>query len=737
MVTVSSTQSLPDNPLSSFDEWLSGRIGELGQHNEQRLRSAFDQMQRLYAAQAGESTSNFGKAQSVGAVLLELGLDSEAVTAGLLHDIPALRKQGLKWLAAEYGDTIAGLVQGANRVAAIGTTEQPLHYDDQAQSEALRKMILAMARDVRVMFIALAERLIAMRGLNRLPQARQHQLARQTLQLHASLANRLGVSRLKWELEDLSLRALEPETYHQIAQRLALKRQAREAAIQALRGQLTDALTQAGIDARVDGRPKHIYSIWRKMQKKHLHFDGLFDIRALRVRVNTIKQCYEALSIAHTLWPNNAAEYDDYIAAPKANNYQSLHTVVTAPDGQSLEIQFRTHEMNEQAELGVAAHWRYKEGGCRDANFDARVSWLRELLQWAQDEAGGYGAMSAAGADMFDDHVFAFTPQGDILDLQRGATPLDFAYRIHTQVGHRCRGARVNDQMVPLTRQLETGDRVEVLTVAQAGPSRDWANPARGYLTSKQARASVQHWFRNRDLERDAAAGRAILERALRRAGGAHPPSQKTVAQLLHFSQPTALLAALGRGEVTEARVAAVLRRQQNAEAPESTSQPSIPTRHSPAASQAGAVVVGGVDNLLTRLAACCRPVMGDAIVGFITRRNGMAIHRRNCPNVTGLDASARERIITAQWGAAGDRRYPADVVAWADDGRAFVDGLSSILGSEQVPLLAAVPHTKRHDQADEVDLQLGVHDTDQLERLMNRIGNMRGVHAVRRALTA
>ncbi|HET8700508.1 MAG TPA: bifunctional (p)ppGpp synthetase/guanosine-3',5'-bis(diphosphate) 3'-pyrophosphohydrolase, partial [Nitrococcus sp.] len=600
------------------------------------------------------------------------------------------------------------------------------------QIEASRKMILAMAQDMRVVFIALADRLADMRGLDCRPVAVQRQMARQTLELYAPLANRLGIFQLKWELEDLSLRALEPEGYRRIARLLAKRRVDRERDIHDLQAQITKALAQAGIDAQVTGRPKHIYSIWRKMRQKGLAFHDLLDIRAVRVLVQTVSQCYAALGIIHDLWPPIPNEYDDYIAAPKANNYQSLHTAVIGPGGKSLEIQIRTRQMHQQAELGIAAHWRYKEGGRRDASFDSKVAWLRELLQWAQKEAGGYGPISRYKTELFEDRIYVLTPRGEVIDLPRGATPIDFAYHIHTQIGHRCRGAKVNARMVPLTHTLQTGDRVEVLTARYAEPSRDWLNPNLGYLGSARARTRVLRWFRLRDFARNVAEGRALLERELRRHGGVRPVSLESLAQRSRFPKLDEFLAAIGRGDITSTQVAGLLNEQHLAEEPRPLPAP-VPRGSEPGGGGSEAIVIDGVGNLLTRLAGCCRPAAGDLIVGFITRNHGISVHRRSCPNVSRLGEAARERLIEAVWGTAGNQRYTVDIQIQADDPQELLKGLPAVLGSEQVKLLEVASRTEPRAQSARMDLTLEVRDVEQMSRVMHRIAAMRDVHGVYR----
>lgn len=716
---------------TTFEDWRTRLPCDLDQMEINRLQLAWDWARRVYSDQCRKSGGRyFLHALSVATLLAELKLDADAIIAGLLHDLPGLGAFEAEDLTAAFGDGVPSLLDGTARVGIISELHESPGKKSADQAEALRKMILAMARDIRVVFIALAERLVDLRGLDRRPVAVQQQMARQTLALYAPLANRLGIFQLKWELEDLSLRALEPEAYRRIARLLAEKRVDRERDIRDLQAQIAAALEQAGIDAQVTGRPKHIYSIWRKMRQKALDFHDLLDIRAIRVQVDTISQCYAALGVIHGLWQPISHEYDDYIATPKANDYQSLHAAVIGPGGKSLEVQIRTREMHQRAELGIAAHWRYKEGGRRDASFDDKVAWLRQLLQWAREEAGE--PLGRYKAELFEDRIYVLTPRGDVIDLPRGATPLDLAYHIHTQIGHRCRGAKVNAKMVPLAYTLRTGDRVEILTARNAEPSRDWLNPALGYLGSARARSRVKRWFRLRDFARNVAEGRILLERELRRLGELRPVNLESLAHRARFARPDELLAAIGRGEITGTHIAGLVGEQGLPEEPQS---PAAPVRQSkPDSGGSDAIVIDGVGNLLTRLARCCRPAAGDLIIGFITRNHGISVHRRDCPNVSRLGKAASQRLIEAVWGISGTQHYSVDIQIQADDPQELLKELPAVLGSEQVKLLEVISRTERRARPARMNLTLEVRDIDQMSRVMHRIAAMRNVRKVHRA---
>lgn len=718
-----------------FEDWVSRLSCDLNQEELARLRLAWDQAQSGYSQQCHDSGENdFRHALAVATLLAGLHLDAEAISAGLLYDLSTLNAFDPASLAADFGEAVSGLIDGAARVSLISKRHEPPGKQSAGQAEALRKMILTMARDIRVVLIALAERLVSMRELERQTIATQRQMAGQTLELYAPLANRLGLFQLKWQLEDLSLRVLEPERYQAIAQRLVAKRVDRERDIRNIQARLAEALKQSGIAAQVSGRPKHIYSIYRKMRQKDLGFDELADIRAVRVLVDTIAQCYAALGTIYELWQPIADEYDDYIAAPKANGYQSLHAAVIGPEGKSLEVQIRTQQMHQRAELGIAAHWRYKEGGWRDPSFDEKVAWLRELLQWAREEASEHAPIGHYKAELFEDRIYVLTPQGDVIDLPRGATPLDFAYHIHTQIGHHCRGAKVNAKMVPLTHALQTGDRVEVLTARQAEPSRDWLNPALGYLQTTRARSRVRRWFRAREFSRDVAEGRVILERELHRLGETRPVNFEHLAQRARFPKTEAFLAAIGRGEITSAYIATLVSKQSLAK---ELLQPgtAVARGSSPGTSGSEAIVIDGMSNLLTHLARCCRPAAGDRITGFITRNHGIVVHRYDCPNVSSLDQAASERLIDAMWGKTDNQRYAVAIQIRADEPQALLKELPTVLGSAQIKLLEVAPRTERQPRPAHLELTLEVQNIDQLSRVMHRIAAMRKVYRVRRVM--
>jgi GTP pyrophosphokinase len=525
--------------------------------------------------------------------------------------------------------------------------------DDLQQIESLRKMLLAMVQDIRVVLIKLAGRTQTLRCLSGASADQQKLIAQQTRSIFAPLANRLGVWQLKWELEDLSVRYLEPELYKKIARLLDERRVDREQYIAEVVSQLKQVLNQAGIPAEVTGRPKHIYSIINKMKRKQVDFSELYDVRAVRIlvdndRVDGIRGCYTALSLVHNLWPPIESEFDDYIAHPKSNNYRSLHTAVVGPRGLALEVQIRTLEMHQHSELGVAAHWRYKEGVKSDARFDEKIAWLRQILEWKEELTDKGDLQEQFKNELFHDQVYVLTPQGKVIDLPKGATPVDFAYILHTDLGHRTRGAKVNGNIVPLNYKLQNAQRVEILTTKQGGPSRDWITPSLGFLQSPRARAKVRAWFKEQNFDESVAQGRVQLDRELHRLG-ITSINQEKLAQRLHFNKLDDFLAAIGRNEITPRRIAVAIQEELPAKVIETVK----PKTFRPATERISKadITVGGVNNLMTRIAKCCNPAPPDAIVGYVTRDRGITIHRKDCAFMLRLIESRRDRKLTAQWG--------------------------------------------------------------------------------------
>ena len=668
---------------------------------------------------------------AVAEILSDLDLDPETIAAALLHDVVEDTSVSLEQIRSRFGDNIARLVDGVTKMALIQESpEQGAETRrERANAESLRKMLLAMVEDVRVVLVKLADRLHNMRTLDHLDEDKRRRIARETLDIFAPLANRLGIWQLKWELEDLALRHLEPESYKRIARLLDERRVDRERFIDNVVSTLQRELARAGIAAEVIGRPKHIYSIWKKMQRKGIDFHEVFDVRAVRIFVDNLAACYGALGIVHTLWRHIPREFDDYIATPKENQYQSLHTAVVGPEGKTLEVQIRTHEMHAHAELGVAAHWRYKEGAKKDAGFEQKIAWLRQILEWRDEEASAGDFVNRFKAEVFEDRVYVLTPKGNVIDLPAGATPLDFAYHIHTDVGHRCRGAKVNGTMVPLTYELKTGEQVEILTTRTGGPSRDWLNPHLGYLKSSRARAKARSWFKQQNLEKNVAAGRHTLDRELHRLGVGEVNLER-LGKRLRFDTLDEFLAAIGRGEVTFAQIAAEAQDEIAPRRPGGETPLGKPRRRSTALP--GDVKIEGVGNLLTNIARCCKPVPNDDITGYITRGHGVTIHRSDCPNVLRLRTDARERLIEVSWGAQVDSAYPVDLQIVAYDRQGLLRDVTGVLSNEKLNVLAMNTVTDKTHMA-HLTLTLEISDLRQLSRVLDKIGQLANVVEARR----
>ncbi|WMJ70211.1 bifunctional (p)ppGpp synthetase/guanosine-3',5'-bis(diphosphate) 3'-pyrophosphohydrolase [Stenotrophomonas sp. 24(2023)] len=658
-----------------------------------------------------------------------LSADEGVVLAALLFDLPGLRG-GLEALPlGRQHAAVAGLLDGQDAADQVWA----LHAGREAgrNSEGLRRLLLAIIHDLRVVPILLARQLARMRGADRLDDEQRRALAQLTRDIHAPLANRLGIWQLKWELEDLAFRHLEPDTYRRIAREVDETRLARERYVQNVKKQLSRELAAQGIQAEVSGRPKHIYSIWRKMQKKRLAFDQLYDIRAVRVMVDDVAACYAALGVVHALWAPVPSEFDDYIARPKANDYRSLHTAVVGPEGRTIEVQIRTHDMHAQAELGVAAHWKYKEGGKgAEKSFDRKITWMRQLLEQAQDGQGNELA-GALDAELTEDRVYALSPKDEVMDLPQGATPLDFAYHVHTMVGHRCRGAKVNGRIVPLTYRLRSGDRVEILTGKEADPRRDWLMPALGFLASNRSREKVRSWFHKLDRARNVQAGRELLERELKRLGLQHA-DLAPAAKKFHAESVDDLYIQVALGDTGPNQVSRQLLEAERAahQPPPAPALPRATARRD--GLNKSKFTVQGVGNLLVQLARCCQPVAGEPIVGYLTRSRGVTVHRADCAALARLSATSPQRILPVEWGQAGGG-YEVDVVVNAVDRRWLLKDITNLIAQEDAYVLDIHSDNVRNSGRAHLRLRLKVSDYGQLSTLLGKLDALPGVSEARR----
>jgi GTP diphosphokinase / guanosine-3',5'-bis(diphosphate) 3'-diphosphatase len=678
---------------------------------------------------------------AVASILADLRVPPEVVAAGLLHDTVEDTAITLKDLRRDFGDTIAVLVDGVTKLTNLprvsrddqhaekangnnGTDlsdsapdNSPLGRKQDLVSETLRKTFLAMGDDVRVVLIKLADRLHNMRTLGFMPEHKRKRIAKETLDIFAPLANRLGIWQIKWELEDLGFRYVNPEKYKEIAEQIQERRPERETQIEAIKNNLIKLLDSHNIHAEISGRPKHIFSIYKKMTQKGKPFDLVRDVRAVRLIVPDIPSCYAALGVIHTHWRPIPGEFDDYIAAPKDNFYQSLHTAVIYDDKRPLEVQIRTPEMHQNAEYGIAAHWRYKEGTHRDKSYEQRINWLRNMMEWRTDVNDAQEFVEGMKTDVFQDRVYVFTPRGDIIDLSAGSTPIDFAYHVHTDIGHRCRGARVNGKLVPLYQDLKTGDQVEILTAKRGGPSRDWLNPNLGLVKTQRARSKIKAWFKKQEDEQNLAQGRVTLERELQRLGITNINFEK-LARELSFKIPDDMFIALGCGDLSVNKVIKQLSETvETADILEAT----IPAQETKPSTDAVEVV--GLKGLLSTMARCCNPMPGDQIVGYITRGRGATIHRQDCPNI--LRRKDTERLLQVSWGKV-ERTFPVQITVKAYDRQGLMGDISTLLQAENVNI-ADVSVNFNRTVAD-LKLVVEIRDLAQLSRVLTRIENLPNV---------
>jgi GTP pyrophosphokinase len=734
MVARAETHTPASGQPLDIDNWLSLVADGRSEKGAQMIRRALECARQAHSGQSRASGDAYlTHCLAVAEIVDHLNLDDESVVAALLHDVVEDTSVTLEIIETEFGESVARLVNGVTKMGHIGelrASHEAAASRDSQHSESVRKLLLAMAEDVRVVLIKLSDRLHNMRTLRYLDEARRRRIARETLEIYAPLANRLGIWQVKWELEDLALRYLDPDAYHRIASLLDGRRIDRERHIELVKQQLREAFDQIGVRAEISGRPKHIYSIWRKMRRKNVDFHEIFDVQAVRVLVRKTADCYAVLGVVHGLWHHVPHEFDDYIANPKANNYRSLHTAVIGPEGKAVEVQIRTREMHEHAELGIAAHWRYKEGGRYDAGFEQKIAWLRQVLEWKDEEPSADEFIDRFKSESVEERVYVLTPQGNVVDMPAGATALDFAYHIHTDVGHRCRGVKVNGRIVPLSFELSTGQQVEVLTAREAAPSRDWLNQHLGYLKTSRARAKVRQWFKHQDRGITIAAGRHALERELHRLGISNVNLEQVAAKL-NFGDVDSMLAALGRGDIQTGQVVSGVLSERTPEEPDTLAVPA--SRRAPVVGDSRDFSILGVGNLLTKSALCCRPVPNDPIIGYITRGRGVTIHRQDCVNVLRLKEGDRDRLIDVEWGALPDRVFPVEIQLLAYDRPGLLRDVSALLANDKVNVTAIHTSTDTKEMIARMNAEIEVTDIGQLSRILVRLGQLPNIVEVRR----
>ena len=722
-------------PLEKLLEQLPETYTVADRELVQRAYRVAEEAHREQKRHSGEPYINHCIA--VASILSDLKVPPEVIAAGLLHDTVEDTPITLADIRRDFGDTITALVDGVTKLThlpRVSRGDQHAENGDNGQEEALiepallgrkedivaetlRKTFLAMGEDVRVMFIKLADRLHNMRTLSHMPENKRKRIAQETLDIFAPVANRLGIWQIKWELEDLGFRYVNPEKYKEIAELLTEKRPDREAQLEAIKENLVKLLEKNNIKAEISGRPKHIYSIYKKMQKKDKSFDMVRDVRAVRLIVPDVPSCYAALGVIHTTWRPIPGEFDDYIAAPKDNFYQSLHTAVFYDDKRPLEVQIRTHEMHINAEYGIAAHWQYKEGTkYADKNYEKLINSLRSKMEWGSDVHDAAEFVESMRSDVFQDRVYIFTPRGDIIDLPAGSTPIDFAYHVHTDIGHCCRGARVNGKLVPLYQELKTGDQVEILTAKRGTPSRDWLNANLGLVRTQRARTKIKVWFKKQEDEQNLAQGRDGLEKELQRLGLKDVNFEK-MARDLNYKTPDEMFIELGNGDLSVNKIIKQFAQHEEVDEIFEVNPSAAP------ATSTNAIEVVGLKGMLSSMARCCNPMPGDPVVGFITRGRGATIHRQDCPNI--LQTKERERLLQVGWGHV-EHTSPVPIQIKAYDRQGLVSDISILLSDENINI-ADVKVNVNRSMAD-LRLIIEVKDLTQLSRVLTRIESLPNV---------
>lgn len=728
-------EGTPLQPDGSIDVqlWLN-QVSSKGYFQDLNLIRKACQLSQLagqdHATETGESCLQQGLAMAD--VLADLGVDQETLAAAIIFESVHYAELSLDDVEEQLGSPIARLVKGIEKMSAMhhfqafNASPQNKH-----QIDNVRKMLIAMVDDVRVVLIKLAERLCVLRALGPLPPSLSKKIATEAMEIYAPLANRLGIGAIKWEMEDLAFRYLHPDEYKAIAKGLRAKRLDRDRYVNLIVDELNQHMQNMAIEHfAVYGRSKHIHSIYRKMKRKNVSLDEIYDATAVRIMVDTEELCYQVLDLIHKLWRSVPTEFDDYISKSKANGYQSLHTAVEGPEGRVFEVQIRTFKMHQQAEMGVAAHWKYKEGGVKQkAGHERKIEWLREVLAWHREMATKKDVSAIIQTGFLDDRVYVFTPDGDVLDLPTGSTALDFAYHVHTEMGHRCRGAKVNGSIVPLTYALKTGDRVDILTGKEAKPSRDWINAHLNYLKTSRAKAKVLHWFNVQDHDKNAMEGRELLDKELKNLG-VKAERLNEIAQALKFKTLDDLYAALGRGDV---KLVQILNRLSPEEPVNQTLKKLIKSPPKPISPIDSGLKIEGVGNLLTHMARCCQPLPGEEVIGYITLGRGVSIHRQDCPNILYSSEKERERFLQVSWGSATRDHYVVDLLIKAFDRPNLLRDITSLLSNEKAHVFSLQTQVNRHDNTNQIMLTIEIDGLNSLSGLLNRLSQIPNVYETRR----
>ena len=720
---------------ASFEQWLVAL--ELDNDKKAALEKLYAKVDDLFDA----STPCQTKSLEMVEILSALNLDTDSLCAAFICPLYEYNCISLEYIEENFSKKIYLLCKGVSQMEAIKALNQSQSSRVSAnQVDNVRRMLLAMVEDVRAVVIKLAERLCHLRLVKNSDEETRVLAAKETSNIYAPLANRLGIGQLKWELEDLSFRYLHPKVYKSIAKQLDEKRLDREQYMTDFVANIAEQLKSSGIKGCVYGRPKHIYSIWKKMQQKSLDFEQLFDVRAVRIVVDELQGCYGALGLVHTSWNHLSKEFDDYVATPKSNGYQSIHTVVIGPEGKTIEIQIRTQQMDDDAELGVAAHWRYKEGNAsgKTSGFDEKVSWLRKILQWQDDVSESGELLDELRSQVFEDRIYVFTPSGDVVDLPSGSTPLDFAYYIHSNVGHSCIGAKVFGRIVPFTHILRTGDKVEILRSKTLNPSRDWLNPSLKYLHTSRARAKVQHFFRLLDRDKNLAAGKEMLETALGKLQLSLAKVDLSVAtERFNLTTNDDLFAAIGSGNTRLLQVVHCLQQQDEKSKPEVEIDPQSlirqPQQTDTQTGDSNGITVSGVGNLLTHMAKCCQPVPGDEILGFITQGRGISVHRVDCDQLANSLNQQPEREVEVQWGGSNNKSYQVSINIIGGDRQGLLRDISTIISNERVSIIGIESNTDNAKQSMSMTIKVEIANNEALTRLLAKLKQLDDVTEVKR----
>lgn len=720
---------------ASFEQWLAAL--ELDQDKKSALEKLYLSVHDLF----DETTHCQTKSLEMVEILSALNLDTDSLCAAFICPLLEYKCIDIDFVQEHFSKQIYMLCKGVGQMEAIKALQQSQSSHVSAnQIDNIRRMLLAMVEDVRAVVIKLAERLCHLRIVKNSDEETRVLAAKETSNIYAPLANRLGIGQLKWELEDLSFRYLHPDVYKKIAKQLDEKRLDREQYMVDFVDNIARQLKASGIKGTVYGRPKHIYSIWKKMQQKSLDFNQLFDVRAVRIIVDELQGCYGALGIVHTSWQHLPKEFDDYVATPKNNGYQSIHTVVVGPEGKAIEVQIRTQQMHDDAELGVAAHWRYKEGNAsgKTSGFDEKVSWLRKILQWQEDVSESGELLDELRSQVFEDRIYVFTPSGDVVDLPNGSTPLDFAYYIHSNVGHTCIGAKVFGRIVPFTHTLRTGDKVEILRSKTLNPSRDWLNPNLNYLHTSRARAKVQHFFRLLDRDKNLAAGKEMLENALGKLQLSLAKVDLSAAtERFNLTTNDDLFAAIGSGNTRLLQVVHCIQQQHEKSKPQTEIDPQSlirqPQQTDTQASDNNGITVSGVGNLLTHMAKCCHPVPGDEISGFITQGRGISVHRFDCEQLANSLEQQPEREVEVQWGLANKQSYQVSINIIGGDRQGLLRDISTIISNEKVSIIGIESNTDNAKQSMSMTIKVEIVNNEALTRLLAKLKQLDDVAEVKR----